>query len=169
MTRAGLGLLASLLILPLAPVHATAEASSPAAHGPMNPAVLARLLALIAKAGHDTELPPSIATALGLTGAAAGAAKPWSDRQFAVQSHETGALHAIALGQGDAADIILSVKGPAAISIFRADHNGRLISATSYFPETGLTMTPPSAAARTDYAAECAFWGVHIDELAGVD
>jgi hypothetical protein len=131
----------------------------------MNPAVLARLLGLIARAGRDTDLPPTIAAALGLT----AAGKPWPDRQFAVQSHDSGALHAIALGQGDGADIILSVKGPAAISIFRADHQGVLISATSFFPETGLTMTPPAAASKNDYAAECAFWAIHLDDLAGPD
>jgi hypothetical protein len=156
--------LTGLLILTVAPVHVMgAEASPATAHGPMNPSVLARLLAVIAKGGHDTELPPAIATALGLT----ASGKPWPDRQFAVQSHESGALHAIALGQGEGADIILSVKGPAAISIFRADHQGTLIGATSYFPETGLTMTPPAAASRIEFAAECAFWAIHIDDLTG--
>jgi hypothetical protein len=163
-TRAALALLAGLLVLPLVPVPAKAEATAPVKSG-MNSAVLAKLLALVARAGRDTALPPAITAALGLP----GGGKPWPDRQFAVQSHDSGALHAIAVGEGDGADIILSVKGPAAISIFRADHQGALISATSFFPETGLTMTPPTAASKTDYAAECAFWAIHIEDLAGAD
>jgi hypothetical protein len=139
--------------------------SAPAAKGGMSPVVLAKLVSLITRAGHDTDLPGPIAAALGLP----NTGQPWPDRQFAVQSHGPEALHAVALGQGEGADIVLSVKGPAAISIFRADRHGALLGATTYFPETRLTMTPPAATAAADFGTECAFWAIHVDALISVE
>jgi hypothetical protein len=165
MTRAGFALAAGLLLLPFAPDGVLAADGAGPAHPAMNAAVLARLLSVIGKTGHDADLPASIATALGLP----NTGQPWPDRQLAVQSRESGALHVIALGKGEGDDIVLSAKGPAAISIFRVDRQGGLISATNFFPQTGLTMTPPAAASRADFAAECAFWAIHIDDLTAAD
>jgi hypothetical protein len=160
---AGLAMAMAAATMGLTPFAGPARAADPPAPAgaALRPDVLARLHDLVARSGHDTELPGSIAGALGL----GASPQPWPDRQFAVQSRDTGALHAVALGQGAAGELILSVKGPAAILIFLTDRRGALVAAASYFPETKATMTPPMAAARADFAAECAFWALHIDGL----
>ncbi len=157
--------LIGLMGLSQSPGPARAADAPPAAKGAMNPVVLAKLMSLIGRAGHDTDLPGPIVAALGLP----NTGQSWPDRQFAVQSHDPEALHAVALGQGEGADVVFSVKGPAAISIFRADRHGALLGATTYVPETRLTMSPPAATAAADFATECAFWAIHIDGLASAE
>jgi hypothetical protein len=123
--------------------------------------VIEKLLKLIAAAGVDTALPAPVAAALGL----ATGGQPWPDRQFAVQSTDSGALHAAAVHRGAEPDMVFSVRGPAAISIFRVRRDGTLVSATAFFSDTHLTASLPLTQSEADFAAEGGFWALHVDGL----
>jgi hypothetical protein len=160
MNRRRLILTAALALAPMAPPPSWSEPAPPARPA-MPPAVIDKLLKLIAALGVDTVLPAPIATALGL----GAAGQPWPDRQFAVQSEQDGAHHAVAIHRGADPDIVVSVSGPAAISIFRARRDGTLVGSTAYFPDTHLTADLPLGQSRTDFAAEGVFWTAHVDGL----
>ena len=162
--RIRLAVLAALAAAPVSLDAAFAQAptakpdstgpAQPATKSPVTPDMLARILKFIASAGHDGELPATIAGPLGL----ATAAQAWPDRQFAVQGDETGTVHAIAISRAADSDLVFSVRGPAAITVFRAHRDGTLVDAVDFFPGTQQSMKAPPGQARTDFAAECAFW-----------
>ncbi|MDB5481481.1 MAG: hypothetical protein JWO83_2534 [Caulobacteraceae bacterium] len=160
MNRRRLILTAALALAPVGPAPALGQPAPPFRPG-MPPAVIDKLLKLIAALGVDTVLPAPIAAALGL----GAAGQPWPDRQFAVQSEQDGSHHAVAIHRGADPDMIFSVSGPAAISIFRAHRDGALVGATAYFPETHLTANLPLGQSQADFAAEGAFWAAHVDAL----
>ncbi len=149
--------------LALAPLAATPSWGQPAPPAPraMPPGVVEKLLKLIAAMGVDTSLPAPIAAVLNL----GVAGQAWLDRQFAVKSDDDGSLHAVAIDRGADLDMVFSVTGPAAISVFRARRDGTLVSATAYFPETHLTANMPLAQSRADFGAEGVFWASHVDSL----
>ena len=151
---------AVLALAPFAP-GASRSQTPPSAPKGVSPGVIDKLLKLIAAMGVDTTLPGPVATALGLT----ANAQPWPDRQFAVQSTEAGILHAVAIHRGGDPDLVLSMRGPAAISIFRARRDGSLVGATDFFSDTHLTVNLPLAQSQADFAAEGAFWAAHADGL----
>jgi hypothetical protein len=159
MNRRRLILIAALALAPLAATGQTATPARPA----VQPAVIAKLLKLIAAMGVDTDLPAPVAAALGLS----ANGQPWPDRQFAVQAAQEGSLHAVAIPRGGEPDMIFSVRGPAAISIFRAHRDGVLVGATAYFSDTHLTASLPLAQSQADFVAEGSFWAAHADELLG--
>jgi hypothetical protein len=157
MNRRDLILIAPLALAPLAAAPSWGQPASRA----MPPGVVEKLLKLIAGLGVDTNLPAPIAAALGL----GAAGQPWPDRQFAVKSGDNGSLHAVATHRGPDPDVIFSVTGPAAISVFRARREGTLVTATAYFPETHLTANLPPAESQANFGAEGAFWVSHVDAL----
>ena len=161
MNRRRLILTAALALAPLAPPPSRGQPAPPARPA-ISPAVLDKLLKLIAGLGVDTQLPAPIAAALGLGDAAQ---QPWPDRQFAVTSDQAGTLHAVAIHRGSDPDMVFSVSGPAAISVFRAHRDGTLVAATAYFPQTHLTASMPLGQSQTDFAAERVFWATHVDGL----
>jgi hypothetical protein len=146
--------------LALAPLSSSWGQAAPPARPGVPAGTIDKLLKLIASLGVDTTLPAPIASALSL----GTAGQPWPDRQFAVSDQE-GEHHAVAIHHGDEPDMIFSVSGPAAISIFRAHRDGTLVSATAYFPDTRLTADLPLAQSKMDFAAEGAFWTTHVDAL----
>ena len=159
--------LAPAAIMPSALLAQTAapapSAPAPAPAGaprPINPAVLAKLLKLIASAGADIDVPVTVAGPLGL-----GDGKAWPARQFAVHASATGSVHAVALGRGDDQDIVFSVRGPAAVSVFRAHRDGTLVTATNLFEGTNQATTLPPGEAQADFAAEGAFWAANVDAV----
>jgi len=160
MHRRRLILTAALALAPLAPVAATAQTATPARPG-VQPAVIDKLLKLIAAMGVDTDLPAAVAAALDLS----ANGQPWPDRQFAVQAAQDGALHAVGVSRGAEPDIVFSVRGPAAISIFRVHRDGTLVGATAYFSDTRLTASLPLAQSQADFSAEGVFWAAHVDAL----
>jgi hypothetical protein len=153
-------LILTAALAPLAPPLAWSQPAA-SARPAVPPGVIDKLLKLIAAMGVDTDLPAPIAAALSL----GAAGQPWPDRQFAVSSDEDGAHHAAAIHRGADPDMIFSVSGPAAISIFRAHRDGTLVTATAYFPETRLTASLLPGQSRTDFATEGVFWGAHVDAL----
>jgi hypothetical protein len=150
---------AAFALAPFAPGASRGQTPPPALRG-VSPAVIDKLLKLIAAMGVDTALPGPVATALGLT----DNGQPWPDRQFAVQS-ESGTLHAVAIHRGTDPDMVFSTRGPAAISTFRAHRDGSLTAATDFFSDTHLTANLPLAQSQADFAAEGAFWAAHMDAL----
>ena len=153
-----------VMITAVAAAPFAARTQTPPAHAAesvLAPSVVAQLLTLNAASGRDGEMPAPIAVALGLS----TAGQPWPDRQVAVVSNDTGAVHAVAVGLGGEKDIILSVRGPVAISAFRVRRDGTLVSATEYFTTTKLTSPMQPAEARSGFAEECAFWAAHVDRL----
>jgi len=149
MYRSRFILLAILAMAPLAPTVSRAQAAGPNAAADLQ----AKMLKLISLAGSDIELPAPIAGALGL-----GAGQAWPDRQFSVRSSATATIHAMAAGRGGETDIVLSVRGAAAITVFRVDGKGSLVSATNFFLLTKQTAPVSPAEAR-------AFWAANIDAL----
>jgi hypothetical protein len=150
----------ALALAPFAPAAVRAQTpSSP--HQGVPPSVVDKLLKVIAALGVDTILPGPVATALGLT----ADAQPWPDRQLAVKSADSGVLHAVAIHRGGDPDMVFSVPGPAAVSIFRARRDGALVGATDFFSGTRLTANLPLAQSQADFAAEGAFWAAHVDGL----
>jgi hypothetical protein len=119
------------------------------------------MLQLITKAGRDRDIPAPISSALGLT--AAGTA--WPDYQFAVRGNGSGAVHAIAFSRGTDKDVILTVRGPAAITVFRARPDGTLGTAVNVFVQTNQTLPLPAGEARAQFADEVAFWAANIDTV----
>lgn len=153
-----------ILATSLSPLASRAQTTpTHAADGVLAPSVLAQMLRLNTASGHDGEMPGSIAVALGLT----TAEQPWPDRQVAVVSNDTGAVHAVAVGLGSVQDVILSVRGPVAISAFRVHRDGTLVSATNFFISTKATSALPPEQARSSFIDECAFWSSHIGRLVG--
>lgn len=161
MNRRRLILSTPLLLAAFLPMAAGGQTSAPPPPR-MPSAVIDKLLKLIAAAGVDTALPAPVAAALGL----ASAGQPWPDRQFAVKSTEEGSLHAVAIHRGADPDMVFSMRGPAAISIFRVRRDGTLAGATAYFSDTHLTASLPLAQSQADFAAEATFWTLHADGLA---
>jgi hypothetical protein len=157
MNRRRLVLAAPFVLAPFLPAGARGQAPPRG----VPPGVIDKLLKLIVAAGVDTVLPASVGTALGFP----ANGQPWPDRQFAVQSTESGTLHAVAINRGAEPDMIFSTRGPAAISIFRARRDGTLVSATAFFSDTHLTATLPPAQSQADFTAEGAFWALHVDAL----
>ena len=149
---------------PSVPAPALAAPAPPGAPRAINPAVLAKLLKLIASAGADIDVPASVAGPLGL-----GEGKAWPARQFAVQASATGSVHAVALGRSDDQDIVFSVRGPAAVSVFRAHRDGTLVTATNLFEGTNQSAALPPGEAQADFAAEGAFWAANVDSVSTPD
>ena len=160
MNRRRLILTAALALAPLAPLPSLGQPAPPPRPA-MPPALLDKILKLIASLGVDTVLPAPIAADLGL----GAAGQPWPDRQLAVTSDQSGALHAVAIHRGSDQDMIFSASGPAAISVFRAHRDGTLVASTAYFPETHLTASLPMGQSQTEFAAERVFWATHVDGL----
>jgi len=166
-------LLATLAMSPLAPIAsgahaatvnaaaATSSTNAPIAPGVLAPEVLAKVLNLISLVGSDRDLPAPIAGSLGL----AVSGQPWPDRQFAVQWTPTRTLHAVAISRGADPDLIFSVRGPAAVTIFRTHRDGTLVSATNFFMQTNQAVPLRPDEARAGFAAERAFWTNNIDAL----
>lgn len=157
--------LSALLLLTTTPGRALAEAagSPPPAESRavVTPTLAAKLRKLVDAAGAESALPASIATALGFT----AGGQPWPDRQAAVQSHGTGTVHAVAVGATPGGDFALSVRGPAAITVFRVRADGTMAGAVSYFQDTKQAMALFPGQAKTDFAAEVVFWSSTIDGL----
>ena len=148
-------------LLAFAPAGPPALAAATPADQALSPALRAKLAQLISKAGHDREIPGPIAGALGLTPAGA----PWPDRQFAFQWNGAGAFHAVAVGRGAGQDIVLTVRGPAAVSVFRARADGKLDRGVNLFLQTNQTMPMFPAEAQAEFAAELSFWAANIDAV----
>jgi hypothetical protein len=136
---------------------ATAQPPAPA----LNPKILAKLLDLISTYGVNTQMPGPITDAMGVT----TGAQTWPVRQFAVQANATGVVHAIAIGPGTDPVILVSMRGPAAISIFRVRRDGTLVSGVDYFVQTRQTTALTPAQAVAGFGDECAFWATHMDSL----
>lgn len=126
------------------------------------PAVMSQLLKAIADKGRDTTLPATIAPDLGL--AAKGAA--WPDRQFAVQSQATGMVHAVAAGAAPDSDLVLSVRGDAAITLFRVRRDGTMAGAVEFFPQTQFSSPALPGDAAREFDAEILFWARTLEALA---
>jgi hypothetical protein len=139
----------------------TAAAAGPASAPALPPAVLARLLKLMAVSGVDSEMPASIATALGVT----TAGPSWPDRQLAVESSASGSVHALTMGRGDDMALMLSARGPAAISVYRIRRDGVVVSGVDYFLQTKQVTPLTPAQVEAGFAAERSFWMANIDRL----
>lgn len=138
--------------------------ASPATSSTMTPDLRAKLVKLVSASGLDRDVPSALAGNLGL--AAAGAS--WPDRQFTVRLDAASPLHAVAVGRGGAdQDMVFSVRGPAAISVFHVGPDGTLKSAANFFLQTRQAMTLPLAEARSEFASELAFWTANIDAVSG--
>ena len=140
-----------------------AAASDPAR--PLPPPVLDALLKRIAAEGRDNDLPGPIAQILGLS----AGGEVWPNRQFAVRSQATGAIHAAAVGTKTGSDLILSSRGDAAITILRLRRDGTLVGGAYYFPQTQSGSAAPPALAAHDFADERGFWMRTVDALAAAD
>ena len=160
-----LTILAASLVAPNIPRAQAAKANLAPADATVTTGLLAKMLKLISVEGADRDIPPPIAGSLGL--AAAGEA--WPDRQFAFEWKPSATLHAVAISRGADQDIVLSVRGPAAVSVYRAHRNGTLVSATNFFLETKQIATLSPAEAQAGFSRECAFWAAHIDALESED
>ena len=164
-----LAILATAFVAPNVPRAQAAKANVAATPASSNATattkLLAKMLKLISLMGADRDIPPPIAGALGL--AATGEA--WPDRQFAFEWKPSATLHAVAISRGADPDIVLSVRGPAAVSVYRAHRDGTLVSATNFFLETKQIATLSPAEARAGFSRECAFWAAHIDALESED
>lgn len=154
------GILA-ILALPAMAAKAQSPASAPApADRAITPVLRGKMLQLITKAGQDRDIPAPISSALGLT--PAGTA--WPDYQLAIRSNgET--VHAIAFSRGTDKNVVLTVRGPAAITVFRARPDGTLGSAVNLFVKTNQTLPLPVGEAQAQFADELAFWAANIDTL----
>lgn len=141
-----------------APVPPAAAAAS--ASRPIPAAVIGKLLEQVAAKGRDSALPGPIASALGLP-----AGEAWTNRQFAVRSSATGAVHTIAAGARADSDLVLSNRGDAAITIFRIRRDGALVSAVYFFPLTQTNAVLPPAEAAHDFDEERLFWIRAIDMI----
>jgi hypothetical protein len=163
--RLGRFVLIASLALSSTSFGAKAWAASPPATADhsvaLSPELRAKMLKLISTMGRDREVPAPIASALGLT--PAGTA--WPDRQFAFQWNGVGTAHAIAIGHTGEQDIVLTVRGPAAIEIFRTRPDGTLKSAVNFFLQTSQAQPVASAEARSELTAELAFWAANIDAV----
>ncbi len=164
--RPPLALLAVLVagILGAGGVGAQTTALPAAASRPIPAAVIGKLLEQVAAKGRDSTLPTAIASALGLPGA-----EPWTNRQFAVRSSATGAIHAIAAGVRPDSDLVLSNRGDAAITIFRIRRDGALVSAVYFFPLTQTNAVLPPTEAAHDFDEERLFWIRAIDTIGADD
>jgi hypothetical protein len=157
-TRIAAALAASVLLLSV-PWGANA---APASSSTLAPELRAKLVKLTSASGMDREIPAALASNLGL--AAAGAT--WPDRQFTVRLDAKSPLHAVAVGRGGAdQDMVFSVQGPAAISVFHVGPDGTLKNAANFFIQTGWAMPLPLAEAQSEFAAELVFWTTNIDAV----
>jgi hypothetical protein len=134
---------------------------APAPDRTLRPELLGRLLALIAEKGRDGDLPAAISTALGLV----PTAQTWADRQFAVISDVNGEVHAVAVSRGTDQDLVFSSRGEVAITIFRVQRDGTVVSAVNFFPQSQQSGSVPLALARNQFADECLFWTQALAKL----
>ena len=154
-----------LALWAFSPAGANAQTGAAGAVRPADQAITAalrsKMLQLITLAGRDRDIPAPISSALGLT--PAGTA--WPDHQFAFQWNGSGTVHAIAISRGADKDVVLTVRGPAAITVFRARPDGTLDRAVSYFLQTQQTMPLPLGEARAQFSDELAYWAANIDAV----
>ena len=60
---------------------------------------------------------------------------------------------------------MLTVRGPAAVSVFRVRADGTLDKGANFFLQTNQTMPMFPAEAQAEFAAELGFWAANIDAV----
>jgi hypothetical protein len=69
------------------------------------------------------------------------------------------------MNRGPGQDIVLTVRGPAAVSVFRARADGTLDKGVNLFLQTNQAMPMPAAEAQAEFTAELRFWAANIDAV----
>lgn len=134
---------------------------NPSVASSLTPEFISRMLTLMSLRGSDHEIPAPFANALGLT----PAGESWLNRQVAAKGQATEFLHGFAVSRGSDTDLVLSVRNPDALLVFRAHREGALLGALRFdFKTKQITPLDPKLA-RTAFADECAFWKSSVDAL----
>jgi hypothetical protein len=151
------------IALPPAPAEtptAAPPASLPAASGPVfNAEVMNKVLQLISSKGKDGTVSPAIASTLGLT-----SGETWLDHKVAVIAPDK-MNHGFAISRGADQDVVLYVRYPDTVHIFRAHRDGTLVAALTYNNQTQAIVVLPIAEAQAEHASELAIWAGSIDKL----
>ena len=131
---------------------------------PLTPAVLRKILGIVASRGTDRKFNSRVANALGL--GAAGQTLPV--RQAVIAERGADVRHGFAVSLGSDQDILISRRLPDAVHFFRAHRDGTVVTALISDLETGrISMRVPSEA-QSELDAEFAFWaGVSPNGSAG--
>jgi len=139
----------------------TTLTQDPSVASSLTPEFISRMLTLLSLRGNDHETPARFANALGLTPPGVS----WANRQVAAKGQATEFIHSFAVSRGSDTDLLLSVRRPDALLVFRAHRDGTLVSALSYDLKTKQIGPLDPKVARTDLADECAFWASSVDAL----
>jgi tetratricopeptide (TPR) repeat protein len=135
-----------------------AQASPQASSSPafLNPAILNKVLDLIATAGVDHDLSATFGNALGLS----GTGQTWPYRGIATKVDGT---HGVAINRGSTPDLVFTNISATTLSFYRAQRNGQVVSAGFFDKSTKkLTMRTPTEA-QADLNAELGYWTKNID------
>lgn len=139
-----------------APVAAVSNSGSA-----LTPEVMSKMEQLIASKGRDKELDAAFASALGLT----ATGQKWQERQIATRSSSSNLVHGFAISRGGDQDVVLYIRRPKAIYIFRAHRDGKVVTALVCDNQTGqITMRGP-AEAQGELGVELAMWASNVDDL----
>jgi len=143
-----------LMTLMLAPTSLQAQNS------PLTPELMRRMLQVITLKGNDGNVGTGIANPLGLS--ATGQRWPWRR----IGSNATDKLvHVFGVSRGPDQDIVVYVRRPTDLVIFRANRDGKAV--TALISNTQLTETtmlsPADAQEKLDF--ELRFWAKNIDAI----
>jgi hypothetical protein len=124
------------------------------------PQLLSKMLPYIASNGADRELPASIANPLGLS--ASGAT--WPYRSIGVNDSDAQHVHGFAVGRGSDPDIVLSQRLPDSLHVFRANREGKVVTAMFVsLPSKQIKMLAP-AEAQPEFDSNWDYWCGYIDD-----
>jgi hypothetical protein len=147
------------------PVPATTPTAAPAAApsapaSALTPEIMKKMLQLIAAKGTDREAVAAYANPLGLTAAGQG----WPDRQISAKGNDI-VIHGFAVSRGSDQDLLLYSNTPTIVHIYRANRNGKIVTALLLDKSAGQIITRAPAEAQSDLDAEFVYWAANVDSL----
>ena len=138
---------------PVVNAAAEAEINSMNSPSPLSPALLNKVLDLIARKGIDREQAPLLANALGF----AEAGQTWPYRQ-AVIIDSSNFDHGFAIGRNSGKDIVLVRRDMTSLYVFRVHRDGSVIIALIVNLQSHQITVRAPTDAQNDLNGEIAFW-----------
>ena len=128
----------------------------------LTPQLMTKMLQLIALRGIDRELAAEFANPLGLT----NPGQSWPNRQVASYGVPSKFNHGFAVSRGSDQDIVISLRSPETIYVFRSNRGGKIVAARSCDIKNGGQITMLDFAdAQKALDNEIRFWAKNVDKL----
>jgi len=155
-------ILTMLLVMVTSLEAQTSATNTTSTHVPaLTPQLMTKMLQLIAVSGSNRELAAEFAHPLGLT----ATGQSWPNRQVASYGIPSNFNHGFAVSRGSDQDVVLSLRTPDTIYVFRSDRHGASATALSCDVKNGNIITLNFVNARKALDNEIRFWAKNVDKL----